>query len=286
MTHDSVTATVAAGDGATLPPPVPAPSLTEEVGGAQQASATANDVVPDLVADAARVLADEPTLQQTLERAVELAVKMVDGCESAGVSLVTRGRIESPAVSDALVARGDELQYELGEGPCLDAVRDHAFVESPDVAADDRWSVWGPKVRAELGVRSMLCVQLYTSSTAHGALNLYSSEPDRFGHDAQQLATTFAAVAAAAISAARTEDQLQSAVQTRTLIGQAQGIVMERYSLTAARAFAVLSRVSQDANIKLVDIAREIVLTRRIPGVPEKGAGSDGRSAAALPDAG
>ncbi|MGW6228261.1 ANTAR domain-containing protein, partial [Cellulosimicrobium cellulans] len=81
------------------------------------------------------------------------------------------------------------------------------------------------------------------------------------------LASTFAAVAAAAISAARTEEQLQSAVQTRTLIGQAQGIVMERYSLTPGRAFAVLSRVSQDANIKLVDIARQVVETRRIPGV-------------------
>ncbi|SMF38260.1 GAF and ANTAR domain-containing protein [Cellulosimicrobium composti] len=225
--------------------------------------------VAGLIAEAARTLADEPTLQQTLDRVVELAVSMVDGCESAGISLVTRRKIESPSVSDPLVARGDALQYELDEGPCLDAIREHALVESGDVAADPRWPRWAPRAAAELGVRSMLCVQLYTSANAHGALNMYATTRDAFGPDSHHLASTFAAVAAAAISAARTEEQLQSAVQTRTLIGQAQGIVMERYSLTAARAFAVMSRVSQDANIKMVDLAREIVDTRRIPSVGE-----------------
>ncbi|MCB7136109.1 GAF and ANTAR domain-containing protein [Cellulosimicrobium marinum] len=219
------------------------------------------------VADAARALADEPTLQQTLDRVVELAVSMVDGCESAGISLVTRRRIESPAVTDPDVARGDELQYALDEGPCLDAIRETSVVESGDVETDARWPRWAPRVADELGVRSMLCVQLYTSSEAHGALNMYSTRRDAFELDDQHLAATFAAVAAAAISAARTEEQLQSAVQTRTLIGQAQGILMERFSLTPGRAFAVLSRVSQDANIKLVEIAREIVDTRRVPGL-------------------
>ncbi|MBD5785963.1 GAF and ANTAR domain-containing protein [Cellulosimicrobium terreum] len=266
MTQD-VQSAIPAGPEATSPPRIPAPSVAPPgIAGGAVAEPGIVDLA-DLVADAARTLADEPTLQQTLDRVVELAVTMVDGCESAGISLVTKGQIESPAVSDALVARGDALQYELGEGPCLDAVHDHALVESPDVSSDSRWQRWGPQVSGELGVRSMLCVQLYTSQTAHGALNLYSSVPDRFDHDDQQLATTFAAVAAAAISAARIEDQLQSAVQTRTLIGQAQGIVMERYSLTPARAFAVLSRVSQGANVKLVEIAREVVETRRIPGV-------------------
>jgi GAF domain-containing protein len=259
-----------AGPAATVPTPQAGTivGMPEAVGGSGLAEPAYDEQsVAALVADAARALADEPTLQQTLERVVELAVTMVEGCESAGISLVTRGRIESPAVSDPLVARGDALQYELHEGPCLDAVHDHALVESDDVALDDRWPRWAPAVADELGVRSMLCVQLYTSENAHGALNMYSTKPYAFGSDAHHLAATFAAVAAAAISAARTEEQLQSAVQTRTLIGQAQGIIMERYSLTAGRAFAVMSRVSQDSNIKLVDIARQIVETRRIPGV-------------------
>ncbi len=252
-----------AGPGATVPAPTAGilDGLPEVVESSHERG------VAELVADAARTLADEPTLQQTLDRVVELAVSMVVGCESAGISLVARGRIESPAVSDPLVARGDALQYELREGPCLDAVHHRVLVESGDVETDPRWPRWAPAVARELGVRSMLCVQLYTSHDAHGALNMYSTSTDAFDAESHHLAATFAGVAAAAISAARTEEQLQSAVQSRTLIGQAQGIVMERYSLSAGRAFAVLSRVSQDANIKLVDIAREIVETRRIPGV-------------------
>ena len=223
--------------------------------------------VAGLVADAARALADEPTLQQTLDRVVELAVAMVDGCDEAGISLVTRRRIESAAVSDPGVARGGARRAARAGGPGRGAGRGGAGGGSGDVAADPRWPRWAPRVSSELGVGSMLCVQLYTSENAHGALNMYSGSRDAFGPDSHHLASTFAAVAAAAISAARTEEQLQSAVQTRTLIGQAQGIIMERYSLTPGRAFAVMSRVSQDANIKLVDVAREIVETRRIPGV-------------------
>ncbi|MFC8922432.1 GAF and ANTAR domain-containing protein [Cellulosimicrobium sp. NPDC057127] len=223
--------------------------------------------VSGAVADAARALAEEPTLQQTLDRVVELAMTMVPGCEAAGISLVSRGRIRSVSVSEPFVARGDALQYELGEGPCLDAIRLATVVESPDVAADVRWPRWAPTAVRELGVGSMLGVQLYTSADAHGALNLYARATGAFSEESVHLATTFAAVAAAAISAARTEEQLQSAVRTRTLIGQAQGMIMERYALSEARAFAVMSRVSQDSNVKLVDVAREIVSTRRMPGV-------------------
>ncbi len=230
--------------------------------------------VSGAVADAARALAEEPTLQQTLDRVVDLAMTMVPGCEAGGISLVERGRIRSVAVSDPFVARGDALQYELGEGPCLDAIRLATVVESPDVAADPRWPHWAPRAVEELGVRSMLGVQLYTSEDAHGALNLYATTTGAFDEESLHLATTFAAVAAAAIAAARTEEQLQSAVRTRTLIGQAQGMIMERFGLTEARAFAVMSRVSQDSNVKLVDVAREIVSTRRVPGTGSAGAPS------------
>jgi len=269
MSTDQSTIGMTAGPGATAPPRVAGTmaAVTDVVGSSEEPS------VAGRIAEAARLLADEPTLQQTLDRVVELAVAMVDGCESAGISLVTRGRIESPAVSDPLVARGDVLQYQLGEGPCLDAIHHEALVESNDIVTDPRWPRWAPAVARELGVRSMLCVQLYTSRDAHGALNMYSTAPDAFAAEAHHLAATFAGVAAAAVAAARTEEQLQSAVQTRTLIGQAQGILMERYTLSGSRAFAVLSRVSQDANIKLVDIAREIVDTRRIPGVDDPSAG-------------
>ncbi|WP_052367241.1 GAF and ANTAR domain-containing protein [Paraoerskovia marina] len=219
------------------------------------------------IARAVRLLADEDSLGSTLDRVVERAVAMIDGCASASISLVARrGRIETPAASDAVGGRGDELQYELDEGPCLDAIRETEIVSTPDLAHDPRWPTWGPRV-AELGVGSMLCIQLFTTDTNHGALNLYGTERGAFDGPDQTLATTFAAVAAAALDAARTEDQLQSAVQGRTIIGQAQGICMERYGISAERAFEVLSRISQESNVKLVDVARRVVSDRAVPGV-------------------
>ncbi|WP_265522390.1 GAF and ANTAR domain-containing protein [Oerskovia flava] len=219
------------------------------------------------IAAAARLLADEPSLQETLDRIAQLAVAMVDGCDSAGISMVVRGgRIETPAHSDDVAVRGDELQYALDEGPCLDAIRETEVVYTADLALDERWPRWSHAVLGELGVRSMLCIQLYTTDAKHGALNLYAQQPNAFPADIIPLATTFAAVAAAALDAARTEDQLQTAVHTRTLIGQAQGIIMERYRVSPAQAFAVLSRVSQDSNVRLQEVARQIVTTRRVPG--------------------
>ncbi|QDW63383.1 GAF and ANTAR domain-containing protein [Oerskovia sp. KBS0722] len=228
--------------------------------------ATPATAIESSIASAARTLAEEPSLQETLDRTVELAVAMVEGCDAAGISLVTRkGRIETPAASHDLARRGDELQYALNEGPCLDAIRETDLVRTNDLAAEPRWQQWADQVHEELGVRSMLCVQLFTSETSHGALNLYSRSTGAFPATALSIVSTFAAVAAAALTAARTEEQLTSAVQTRTVIGQAQGILMERYQLSPQRAFSVLSRVSQDSNVKLYDLAREVVETRKFP---------------------
>lgn len=230
--------------------------------------ATSGDVdLPDRVAAAARLLAVEPSVQETLDGIVELAVSMVPGCAAAGISLITRREITTAAATDQAVRLGDEMQYELDEGPCLDAVRSEEVVRTDDVVADSRWPRWGPAVSERLGVRSMLCLQLYTTETKHGALNLYATEPGAFSAADQALAGTFAAVAAAALQAAQTEEQLESAVASRTLIGQAQGVIMERYGLSAPNAFSVLSRISQDSNTKLADVAQQIVATRRIPGV-------------------
>lgn len=235
---------------------------------------TSDLTVSDRVADAARQLADEPTLDQTLQSIVDLAVEMVEGCSAAGITHVLGREITTTAATDPGVRIGDRLQYELDEGPCLDAVRDHELVHSPDIVADDRWPRWAPAVEAKIGVKSMLAVQLYTSETTHGALNLYSTEVAAFTPTDISLAASFAAVAAAAMQAAQTEEQLTSAVLSRTVIGQAQGIVMERFDLSAENAFSVLSRLSQDSNTKLVQVAQEIVSTRRLPGAASQAVSS------------
>ena len=218
------------------------------------------------LADAARVLIDEPTAQQTFDRTVALAVDMIPGCTAAGISLVTRKGVRTAAATDNAVRAGDQLQYDLDEGPCIDAIREHELVLSGDVEVDPRWPRWGPAVASTLGVRSMMCFRLYTSETKHGAINLYSDTREAFSTADEPMLAIFAGVAAAAMTSAETRDQLTSAIATRMVIGQAQGILMERFKLSATNAFAVMSRLSQDTNTKLVVVAQEIVATREVPG--------------------
>lgn len=218
------------------------------------------------LADAARVLVDEPTAQQTFDRIVALAVDMIPGCTAAGISQVTRKGVRTAAATDDAVRVGDKMQYDLGEGPCIDTIRDHELVLSGDVEDDPRWPRWGPAVASRLGVRSMMCFRLYTSETTHGAINLYSDALGAFSSADEPMLAMFAGVAAASITSAETQDQLTSAIATRMVIGQAQGVIMERFTLSAANAFAVMSRLSQDTNTKLVTVAEQIVATGEVPG--------------------
>jgi GAF domain-containing protein len=218
------------------------------------------------LAAAARVMQGEVDTQHVLDRAVALAVEMVDGCDQAGVSTVHRkAPIDTAAASDPLVRRGDELQYSLQEGPCLDSIWHHETVHSRDLAADGRWPRWGPAVVAELGVASMLCFQLYTNADTLGALNLYSEQVDAFDEDDLTAGLVLAAHTAVALAGAQHVEQLRTAALNRTIIGQAQGILMERFRLSADRAFLVLRRVSQDRNVKLHQVASELVQTRVLP---------------------
>ena len=219
------------------------------------------------IAAAARDLQDESDTQHTLDRSVKAAIEVIPHVHYAGVSIARRkGAIDTPAFSHELVRRGDELQYELQEGPCLDAVWHHDTVISPDLMKEERWSRWAPRVAAELQVRSVLCLQLFTSADVVGALSLYSKDVDAFDHTHIDIATSMAAHIAVAVAGTQTEDQLRVSVVNRTLIGQAQGIMMERFGLDSQRAFDVLVRVSQDLNIKVLQVADELVRTRITPG--------------------
>jgi GAF domain-containing protein len=228
--------------------------------------ATDPRAMAERLADAARVLIDEPTAQQTFDRIVALAVDMVPGCTAAGISQVTRKGIHTPAATSDTVRAGDQMQYDLDEGPCIDAIREQELVLSGDVEVDARWPRWGPAVTSTLGVRSMMCFRLYTSETKHGAINLYSEDREAFSADDEPMLAMFAGVAAAAMTSAETQDQLTSAIATRMVIGQAQGILMERFRISPANAFAVMSRLSQDTNTKLATVAQEIVATGTVPG--------------------
>jgi GAF domain-containing protein len=224
--------------------------------------------IADQLASAAREMSSEGDVGQTLDKSVALAVDMISGCDAAAVSLVHRGkRLETPAYTDDSALRSDELQYELGEGPCMDAAWREELIRSRDLMHEDRWPIWAPRVVEEFGARSMLCVQLFTTGDSLGALNMYSRSVDGFaGEDDEQDALALAAHISVALRAAQQVEQLTSALERRTVIGQAEGILMERFDMPADRAFAVLRRVSSTSNTKLHEVAQTLIRTRETPG--------------------
>lgn len=222
--------------------------------------------VTDHFAAVARQLRAQPTETATLDQAVAAAVDVIDGCDYACVALVdSDGNVETVAATDPVTVRGDALQHELDEGPYLDSLRDQEVTLSPDLSTEQRWPRWGAQVAEELGMQSMLCLQLFTSEHSYGALNLYSHSLDAFNDTDRSTAQALAAHVAVALAASREIDKRNVAITRRTVIGQAQGILMERYELGSGQAFTVLHEVSTQSNRKVFDVAAELVRTRRTP---------------------
>jgi GAF domain-containing protein len=203
-------------------------------------------------------LHNEPTTERTIERIAEFAMTATS-CDDAGIMLVIgRNQIETAAATSSRVGESHNLQIIFDEGPCLDAIEGGPLYLANDVANDLRWPAWGPAV-AELGMRSVLSIRLETRTRRYGSLNLYADRVDAFDDDDVAVASIFVTHASVALAAAHNEEGLQIAIDARKLIGQAQGILMERYDLDAIRAFEFLRRLSQHHNIKLRDVAAWVV---------------------------
>ena len=153
----------------------------------------------------------------------------------------------------------------LKEGPCFDALRMHETVLGNDLATDERWPRWGPLVAREIGVVSVVSYRLYTTEETLGAMNLYSRRTAAFDTDDICNGQALAAHVAVALATAQNAANLQPAISTRTVIGRAEGILMERFDISPPEAFAILRRVSQDRNVKLNQVAEELVVTRLTP---------------------
>lgn len=223
---------------------------------------------PDLAAhltEIARLLQTQYGEQDTMDAIVHSAVGTIPGAEHAGIMTVTgRKEIRTVATTGDLPTQVDQAQYDTGEGPCLTALYEEKIVPVPDVVENGRWPDFGRKV-AELKVGSMLSFQLFVENEDLGALNLYSGEVGAFDEESHHVGSLFAGHAAIALAAAQERNQLASAAQTRDLIGQAKGILMERHHITADQAFAVLVRTSQHTNVKLREIAEHLATTRKLP---------------------
>ncbi|MDO0929300.1 GAF and ANTAR domain-containing protein [Streptomyces sp. TG1A-8] len=209
----------------------------------------------------ARRLLEQDSVQATLDEIAAAAVRLVDGCDAAGILAVRKGRAVTLAATGDLVRECDRRQAELCEGPCFDLARrgngDRVY-RIPDMT-DPRpeWKRFAPAAR-ELGVGSMTGLLLYTDEEDFGALNLYASRPGAFGEEIETAGWLLASHAAVALASARTIDQLEHGLESRHAIGEAMGILMERHRMSEEDAFGVLRRISQHHNVKLRDVAQKV----------------------------
>lgn len=211
------------------------------------------------LAEAAQAINAPGTLEDTLDAIARTARDAVPGFDHVGISVVQGdGTVTTMAATSRLVRELDTLQYKLGEGPCVATLRSQSMVIAEELADDPRWPRYVPRA-AEAGIRAQLGAQLFTSEETLGGLNFYSTTSATIDADAPQLAQLFATHAALALDHARHADQANEAMPTRQLIGQAVGILMERFEITEERAMYLLVRVGATGQLKLREVAREVV---------------------------
>lgn len=209
------------------------------------------------------VLAEE-TIESVLQRVTTTVAETVDACSDVSVSMAGPESAYTVAADGSIARRLDAIQYETGEGPCLATIETGERVRVDDITADERWPRFGPPA-ADAGLRASVSLPLAMAGEVVGSLNLYSTTGP-FDAEAERLGGLFAAQAAAALSNIKTlhdarsmVDQLTQALESRDVIGQAKGIIMAREGCTADQAFDILRRASQRTNLKLRDVAMQMV---------------------------
>lgn len=214
----------------------------------------------------ARSMQNEVDSDDILQSMVHAAIELIPGVEHGSVSVVTgRKDVGSRAASSELPKRIDAIQMEVGEGPCLDAVYEQRTVRVANMKEEERWPRFSPRA-FEAGAGSMLSFQLFVEGDNLGALNLYARDVNAFSDESEHIGLLVAAHAAVAFADSQKTRQLNEALSSRDLIGQAKGILMERHKLTGQHAFLVLAKASQNANMKLIDVAGQLADTGEIPG--------------------
>jgi GAF domain-containing protein len=206
-------------------------------------------------------------LSDILGEVTGIATTAVPGADSTSITLVRDERGFTAAHDGQMALAADELQYDRGYGPCLDAGRTGLVMSVPDMREEERWPDYATAVVAD-GVLSSLSVPLPFQGATIGALNIYAGKPHAFGDESLETAEEVAAYIAVAVAnaesfAASTElaHQMQEAMASRSVIDMAKGILMAQNGCTPDEAFTMLSHASQRSNRKLRDLARAIVDT-------------------------
>jgi GAF domain-containing protein len=215
--------------------------------------------VPDEVLRMSQLINSPHDVDAQLKLLVQMARASMPEIDHAGISIAYRdGRVETKAATGDLVGELDELQYSLGEGPCLHAIKDEPVVKVEYAKHDQRWPKFIPNAVA-YGLRSQLGVRLYVDEKERGGLNLYSTSSDTIEAESEHFAEVIASYAAQALGRVRVKEKMDNALSSSRTIGTAIGIVMERYRLDPDRAFIYLTRVASDSETKLRNVAAQLV---------------------------
>jgi GAF domain-containing protein len=223
--------------------------------------------------DLARVVLIDRDLDDVLSEITRIARRAIPGPEAASITLIRGDKAFTAAYDGQMALDADELQYKRGYGPCVDAGLTGQVLRIDDMATEEKWPDYTREVAAH-GIGSSLSVPLPFQGATLGALNTYASRPHAFTEEDQVLAEEVASWIALAVEnaegAARSSHELahlRIAMRTRAVIEQAKGILMERYKITDDKAIAVLTRTSQQNNIKLREVADQLVRTGSLPGM-------------------
>lgn len=213
------------------------------------------------MAELARATAGRTTTAGVLREVTAAAVELIPGVDTAGILLIRRNGFESLGGTTDIPQRLDELQVTFNEGPCIQAALDDLVVRTDDFRAEPRWPRYSPAV-VEIGIRSGLSFKLFTADKTAGALNLFGYQAQVWDTESQTVGSVLAAHATAAILTNEHGQQLETALLSRDRIGQAKGIIMERYGVDDVRAFDMLRQLSQESNTKLTEVARRVIDSR------------------------
>lgn len=190
----------------------------------------------------------------------EHAAVEIPGAQYAGITLTRNGKhIETPAATHYYPLLLDKIQQRHQQGPCLTAAWDEKTIHVADLETDDRFPLYQQDALAETPIKSIMAFQLFIAGETMGALNVYAEEPNVFSSESRNIGLVFAAHSSVAWNSARRDEQFRNALGSRDMIGQAKGMIMERYGVDAVQAFELLRKLSQDSNVPLIKVATELV---------------------------
>jgi GAF domain-containing protein len=202
----------------------------------------------------------ETDSETVLAELAEHAAVEIPGAQYAGITVTRNAKhIDTPAATHIWPVLLDKIQQRYTEGPCLTAAWEEKIIHVPDLETEDRFPHYREDALAETPVRTIMAFQLFIAGETMGALNVYADEPNVFDAESRTIGMVFAAHSSVAWNSARRDEQFKKALASRDVIGQAKGMIMERYGVDAVQAFDLLRKLSQDSNVPLTTVATDLV---------------------------